>query len=90
MNGNVIKIADFGCAKILEKHLKAAKLTYNIGTPIYSAPEVFNEWKYDQRCDVWSAGIILYFMIYGTVPFLEKSLQKLKAVVEIKTKESDI
>lgn len=42
LNGNVVKIADFGCAKILEKHLKAVKLTYNIGTPIYSAPEVFN------------------------------------------------
>ena len=90
LNGNVVKIADFGCAKITENQLKGSKMTYNIGTPIYSAPEVVNEGKYDQRCDIWSAGIILYFMIYGTVPFLEKNILKLKSLVESKTKEVDL
>jgi len=39
-----------------------------IGTSYYIAPEVI-ELNYDQRCDIWSAGVILYILVTATAPF---------------------
>ena len=42
-----------------------------VGTPIYVAPEVLKDEKegYDFKCDVWSLGIIMHFMLFGVPPF---------------------
>jgi len=42
------------------------KTTY--GTPYYIAPEVINQ-RYDEKCDIWSVGVILYIMLSGKPPF---------------------
>jgi serine/threonine protein kinase len=55
---------------------------------MYSAPEILNMEPYDERCDVWSLGVIIYFMIYATVPFLEKNIKKLKSIMTEKTLNS--
>ncbi len=60
-----IKLIDFGTAKEFKPGKKMCKF---IGTSYYIAPEVLKE-RYDEKCDVWSCGIILYILLYGYPPF---------------------
>ena len=43
-------------------------LSQEVGTPSYTAPEVLNN-KYSYQCDIWSVGVILYFLVCGYLPF---------------------
>ena len=66
----VVKIADFGFAKIIEmdgdKQLETA-----CGTPEYVAPEVLSclPQGYGTSCDIWSFGVVVYVMLSGRPPF---------------------
>jgi calcium-dependent protein kinase len=60
-----IKLIDFGTSKLFGSNEVMRK---RIGTPYYIAPEVLNQ-KYDQRCDIWSIGVILYVLFCGYPPF---------------------
>jgi calcium-dependent protein kinase len=60
-----IKIIDFGTAKIFEKN-RAEKTV--IGSSYYIAPEVLKK-KYNEKCDTWSVGVILYMTLVGSAPF---------------------
>ena len=60
-----IKLIDFGtCGKIK----KGQKMDEQVGTPYYTAPEVLNN-DYNEKCDLWSCGVILYLMLCGKHPF---------------------
>ena len=61
-----IKIGDFGLATKLE--FDGERKRTICGTPNYIAPEVLKK-KYDEKCDIWSIGVILYIMLCGYPPF---------------------
>merc|ERR1712048_485207 len=46
------------------------------GTPATMAPEVWKK-SYGPKCDVWSAGCILFELLAGTLPFVTDSMKKL-------------
>ena len=60
-----IKIIDFGTAKIFERKKTEKEI---IGSSYYIAPEFLKQ-KYNEKCDTWSVGVILYMTLTGTPPF---------------------
>ena len=60
-----VKIIDFGTAKIFEKNKNEKAL---VGSSYYIAPEVLHK-NYNEKCDTWSIGVILYMLIVGRAPF---------------------
>jgi calcium-dependent protein kinase len=60
-----IKIIDFGTAKIFKKSKNEKTV---VGSSYYIAPEVLKQ-KYNEKCDTWSVGVILYMLIVGRAPF---------------------
>jgi calcium-dependent protein kinase len=65
-----IKVIDFGLSKIFGKYNNIInnEMTSFVGTAYYVSPEVL-QGKYNEKCDIWSAGVILYIMLNGEPPF---------------------
>src|ERR1700676_5537396 len=64
---DVIKITDFGTAKILQ--FGTAQTAHVMGTPSYMSPEQVKGKPVDGRSDIFSLGVILYELMTGEKPF---------------------
>ena len=60
-----IKLIDFGTAKLFEEGDKHRSF---VGSSYYIAPEVLRR-IYDEKCDLWSVGVIMYILLCGKPPF---------------------
>jgi calcium/calmodulin-dependent protein kinase I len=67
---STIKIADFGLAKLVSE---ADMMATACGTPGYVAPEILCGTPYDEKCDMWSLGVILYILLCGFPPFYDEN-----------------
>ena len=71
---DLLKIGDLGIATVL--HARQLART-QIGTPLYLAPEVWKRCPYDQKCDMWSLGVLLYEMMTFSYPFNGRNTDEL-------------
>eukprot|EP01017_Pseudomicrothorax_dubius_P024943 TRINITY_DN2657_c0_g1_i5.p1 TRINITY_DN2657_c0_g1~~TRINITY_DN2657_c0_g1_i5.p1 ORF type:complete len:420 (-),score=74.47 TRINITY_DN2657_c0_g1_i5:597-1856(-) len=78
-----IKIADFGLATYVDLEEQLFK---RCGTPGYVAPEVLADQLYQQKVDVYSAGVILYILLTGCSPFYGESYN----TILIKNKKGEV
>ena len=87
-NGQV-KIGDYGVSKKVNKDDEM--LFEQCGTPAYIAPEIVREIGYKgYPVDIWSAGVCLYAMLYGNVPFKPNQMSDLnKMIMETKIEYKD-
>lgn len=91
---NCLKLVDFGLATYADVDEYLFK---RCGTPGFVAPEVINAKKgvnvhYSPKCDVFSVGIIFFFMLTGTIPYDGEDFEEVlennkKAVINFKIKE---
>jgi calcium/calmodulin-dependent protein kinase I len=63
---DLVKIADFGFAKILPSGNTTRSI---LGSPGYVAPEIRQGKEYDGAVDIWSLGVIIYVLLFGFTPF---------------------
>ncbi len=80
-SGDLVKVVDFGIARLLDPFLprhggldvKAGTIS---GTPEYMAPEVIRGHKPTPSADVYAAGVVLYQLLTGRLPFENPSFMK--------------
>ncbi len=66
----MIKITDFGFACFFNPQEGLEEV---LGSPLYMAPEIVEERKYDERVDIWSIGVIGHILLSGRPPFKGKT-----------------
>lgn len=66
---SVVKVADFGLARAVEASSEEENGNQLMATVAYVAPELVTEGHADPRTDVYSAGIVLFEMLTGRVPY---------------------
>jgi serine/threonine protein kinase len=66
-----VRIADFGFAIKAEALTKGSK--YNVGSPLYMAPESLRKNEYSYRSDIWALGVIFYEMLFADTPWRAKN-----------------
>ena len=76
---NKIKICDFGVSERVNNN---EKMFEQCGIPTYIAPEILKGKGYEgYKVDIWSAGVVLYAMLSGTVPFKGNNIHELHQLI---------
>ena len=68
-----IKVADFGSSCVIDNQRKICGV---YGSAYYVAPEVLND-EYNEKCDLWSLGIIMYILLTGRPPYYARTSSKI-------------
>jgi len=69
-NDKNIKILDFGIAKMIGGDADLTSTGMQMGTPLYMSPEQVKDVKHlDKRSDIYSLGVMFYFMLTGKPPY---------------------
>ena len=76
--GKTVKLIDFGQGRFCIK--KGCALLETKGTPLYMSPESIKG-KYDYRCDLWSIGVLSFFLLSGKLPFKASSQEELESLI---------
>ena len=63
---HTVKIVDFGLSMIIAP---SERLNENYGTLIFTAPEILLNKEYNVKVDVWSVGVIAFYLLFGILPF---------------------
>ena len=93
---SAIKVVDFGISKIFDPSLsnlqnelkgvynKPKKMDSQIGTVYFISPEIIKG-SYNEKCDIWSLGVILYYLLCGYPPFIgANDNQLIQSILESK------
>lgn len=70
----ILKLADFGFAQKFSSEQMKHSLR---GSPLYMAPEMVLDRRYDAKVDLWSVGVILYECLYGRAPYKSDTVNEL-------------
>lgn len=72
-NSIVSFISDFGFSTV---QTKKDTITQPYGSLLYSSPEIIEQNTYDCKVDIWSFGVVIYYLLTKTFPFDGESLNK--------------
>ena len=61
-----LKLTDFGFACFYSEQRGLKQV---LGSPLYMAPEIVREERYDKGVDIWSVGVIAHILLSGCPPF---------------------
>src|SRR4030095_5553821 len=77
----LVKIIDYGVAKVMVSDPTLQTQAAFIGTPAFASPEQFNEpgqQQVDSRSDIYSLGVVFWYLLTGRTPFPGQSLQDVR------------
>lgn len=69
----VLKVMDFGIARLSERTSQLTEVGLVVGTPAYMSPEQLLADQLDERSDLYSTGLVLYECLTGRLPFEARS-----------------
>ena len=82
-NEIMLKIINLTKAERYNKQQNGDILFEKIGSPYYIAPEVLRK-NYNAKCDIWSAGVIFFYLLYGNFPFMGENDDEIYAKIKIR------
>lgn len=74
-----IRLIDFGLSNVFKTDKPYLKTV--CGSPAYVSPEMIQDEPYTTACDIWSAGVFLFSLVTGQLPFYDPNVQKLLQMI---------